>query len=77
MKSLRSVIIPLFAPTLSIDSASYRIPFTEALLCVKNIVYFHLMAQYQYHTEATIEYMENHVEEFHRQRDVFSRFRAT
>jgi len=35
------------------------------------------MAQYQYHTEATIEYMENHWEEFHRHQDVFSRFRTS
>jgi len=34
------------------------------------------MAQYRYHTEATIEYMENYLEEFHRHNDVFSRFRA-
>jgi len=33
------------------------------------------MAQYRYHTEATIEYMENYLEEFHRHKDVFSRFR--
>jgi len=40
-------------------------------------VYFHLMAQYRYHTEATIEYMENYLEQFHLQKDVFSRFRAS
>ena len=35
------------------------------------------MAQYRYHTEATIEYMENYLEEIHRPKDVFSRFRAS
>jgi len=35
------------------------------------------MAQYQYHTEAMIKYMENYLQEFHRHKDVFSRFRAS
>jgi len=35
------------------------------------------MAQYWYHTEATLEYMENYLEDFHRQQDIFSRFRAS
>jgi len=77
MKALGCVIVPVFAVTLLNPSASQRIPFTEALLCVKNLVYFHLMAQYQYHTEATIEYMENYLEGLHRHKDVFSRFRAS
>jgi len=42
-----------------------------------NFVYFHLMAQYWYHTEATIEYMENYLEEFHRHMDAFSRVRSS
>jgi len=77
MNTLGRVIVPVFAATLLNTSASQRIPFTEALLCVKNLVYFHLMAQYQYHTEATIEYMENYLEEFHCHKDVFCRFRAS
>jgi thiaminase len=77
MKALGRVIVPAFAATLLNPLASQRIPFTEALLCIKNLVYFHLMAQYQYHTEATTEYMENYLEEFHRPKDVFSQFRAS
>jgi len=77
MKALGRVIVQVFAATLLNPSASQRIPFTEALLCVKNFVYFHLMAQYWYHTEATMKYMENCLEEFHRHKDVFSRFCAS
>jgi hypothetical protein len=77
MKALGRVIVPVFAATLLNLSASQRIPFTEALLCVKNLVYFHLMAQYRYHTEATIKSMDNYLEEFHRHKDVFCRFRAS
>jgi len=36
MKALRGVIVPVFTATLLNPSASQRIPFTEALLCVKN-----------------------------------------
>jgi len=77
MKALGRVIVPVFAATLLNHSASQRIPFTEALLCVKNLLFFRLMAQYQYYTEATIEYMENYLKEFHCHKDVFSRFRAS
>jgi len=77
MKALGHVIVPVFAATLSNPLVNQRIPFTEVLLCVKNVVYFHLMAQYRYHTEAKIEYMEYYLEEFHRHMDVLSRFRAS
>jgi len=77
MKVLRRVIVPVFVATLSNPSASQRIPFKEALLCVKHLVYFRLMAQYWYHTEATIEYIENYVEEFHCHKDVFCPLRAS
>jgi hypothetical protein len=77
MKALGSGIVPVFLATLLNPWASQRIPFTEALLCVNNLVYFHLRAQYQYHSEAIIEYMENYLEQFHRHKDVFSRFRTS
>jgi len=77
MKALGHVIVQNFVATLLNLSANHRILFTEALLRVKNFEYFHLMAQYRYHTEATIEYMENYLEEFHRQIDLFSPFRAS
>jgi len=76
MKALRWEIVPAFAVTLLNPSASQRIHFTEALLCVKNWVYFHLMVQYWYHTEATIKYMHEDLDEFHREKDVFGQFRA-
>jgi len=72
MKALGRGIVPVFAAMLLNPSASQRIPFTEALLCVNNLVYFQLMAQYWYDTEATIKYMENYLEEFHCHKDVFS-----
>jgi len=35
------------------------------------------MAQYWYHTEATIEYMENYPQELNRHKNVLSRFHAS
>ena len=72
MKVIRCKIFPVLVVTLLNPLASKIIPFTEALWCIKNLVYFHLMAQYLYDTEAAIEYMENYLEEFHCDKDVFS-----
>jgi len=77
IKALRHIFVPIFVATLLNPSASQRIPSIGALLYVWNFMYFHLITQYQYHTEATIEYMENYLEDFHCQKDVFSRFHTS
>jgi hypothetical protein len=77
MKAPGCVIVPVLTAGLLNLSVSQRIPFTEALFCMKNLVSFPLMAQYWYNTEATIKYMENYLKEFHCQKDVWCRFRAS
>jgi len=77
MKALGWVIVPVFAGTILIPLASKRIPSIEAVLCVKNFVYFQVMAQDRYHTKATIEYMENYLEESHLHMNVFSWFHTS
>jgi len=77
MEALGHVIVPVFGVTILKPFASQRIPFTEALLCAKKLEHFHLMAQYQYHTETTIEYMENYLEKLLCHREVFSWCRAS
>jgi len=77
MNALGCVIVPVFVATLLNSLVSPRIPFTDTLLRAKNLVYFHHMARYQCHTEATIEYMENYLEVSHCRNDVFSRFCAS
>jgi len=76
MKALGRMIVSVFAATLLNSSASQRIPFTAALWCMKNAVYYHLMAWCWYHTEATIECMAKYLEESHRHKDVFCWFFA-
>ena len=77
LKALGSIIVPVFTLTLLNRSVSQSFSFTAALLCVKNQVYCHLMAQYWYHTKATIEYRGECLEGFHRQKDVLRPFGAT
>jgi hypothetical protein len=62
IKALGRVIVPVITATLSNPLVSQSIHFTEALLCIKSFVYFYLIAQSQYHTDATIDYMENDLE---------------
>jgi hypothetical protein len=74
MRALGGVIVPVFMATLLNPLPSRSITFTEGLLCVTNLVYFHLLPEYQYHTEATIEYIENYLEEFHRHMQMYNLF---
>ena len=76
MKAVGHVIVQVVAAPRFNLSVRQRIPFTEPLLFVKNLVDVHLLAQYRYHTEATIEYIENYLEEFHCHKDVVSQPRS-
>jgi len=55
-------IIPDCVEALFHLSARKRMPFKDALLFIWTNAYFHMMAQYQYHTEARIVDKENHME---------------
>jgi len=76
MKAFVNVIVPVFMLTLLNPLASEIILFTKATLCFKHFVYFHLIAQYRYHTEATIEYIEKYQEESHYQKNQIWQFRT-
>jgi hypothetical protein len=65
MKSLKRMIIPVWGVISLNLSASKIICVTEALLCIKNSVYIHYMAQWQCLTEGTIKYMQNLLGKFH------------
>ena len=76
MRVLRCVFVQVLAATLRIPSAGSRIPLKETLMYAMNLVDFHLMAHYQYYTEAMLKYMEQYLEECHHQKNAFSRFHA-
>ncbi|KAG0632906.1 hypothetical protein HOY80DRAFT_897386, partial [Tuber brumale] len=58
MRNLVRVLSPCFATALCRPSTALRLIFTKALTCVRSIIDFTLMAQYQSHTEETIQYLE-------------------
>jgi len=74
MTALVRMIVWVVMATLFNSSASERNPFTEALLCIDNLIYFHIMAQYWYYHQDAIQYMAKYLEEFHHQKDGFGRF---
>jgi len=53
------------------------IPFKRALRCVRALVDFNMMVQYQSHTSDTIAYMEDYLDQFHKLKDIFLEFRVT
>jgi hypothetical protein len=73
MKPHRLVIVSVFGATPLNPSASQRIRFTAAQLCIMSFVYCHLIALYWYHTEATNEYIEKYLEQFCNHINSFSR----
>jgi len=58
MKALRQAIVPFCPAILLNQSASQSIPFPDALLYSKNLVYSPLIAEYWYNSEATIQNKE-------------------
>lgn len=75
-KMLGRTLLPILGATLHNPTADQRGPFREAILCVKGLIFFHLMAKYHSHTDRTIGYMERYLEDFHHHKEVFARFRA-
>lgn len=71
------MIVPSCPAAASNLLVSERICFTDALLHVKNLVYFDRMVQYGYHSNATIIYIEIFLEQFYHDKNVFSRFHAS
>jgi hypothetical protein len=52
------VIVPVSAETLFNTSERQKIIFTDALLCIKNLAYGHLIVLYWYHADTAIRYTE-------------------
>jgi len=53
------------------------LPFKHALDCVRALVDFNMMAQYQSHTPETIAYMKEYLDRFHRMKDIFLQFQVS
>jgi hypothetical protein len=77
MRNLGRCILGVFASALRRPSPAQLVPFREAVLCVRALVDFSLMAQYRSHTPETLGYMEQYLKDFHRHKDVFQEFRSS
>jgi hypothetical protein len=77
MRNLGRCILGVLASSLRRPTPVQQGPFRDALRCVRALVDFSLMAQYQSHTEDTLGYMEQYLKDFHRYKDVFQEFRTS
>ena len=77
MRNLGRCILGVLASALRRPSPAQSGPFRQALLCVRALADFSLMAQYRSHTQETLGYMEQYLKDFHRYKEVFQEFRTT
>src|SRR5258706_5242904 len=83
MRNLLRVILGVFATSLSRTSDApplntrLRTLSNKAILCVRYISDFILLAQYKTHSPGSIQSMKDYLEDFHKYKEVFLRFRAT
>ncbi|KAI5776111.1 hypothetical protein EDC01DRAFT_780046 [Geopyxis carbonaria] len=76
MRNLARIILIHFSAALANPSPAQKSDFQEAIRCVRALVQFHLMTEYESYTEATIGYLEHYLAEFHRHKEVFRFCRA-
>jgi len=83
MRNLLRVLLGVFTAALSRTTdadpiASRHKPLChKAIVCVRYITDYILIAQYQVHTPETIQSIKDYLEDFHKHKEVFLRFRAT
>ena len=76
MRNLGRIVLPAFTAALRTPTEAQRHPFRAATRCVAALIDFHLLAQYKTHTEATLQYMQNALDSFHQEKDIFQEFRV-
>ena len=83
MRNLLCVLLAIFTATLSWTSdqqlltTRHKSLVPNVILCVRYMTDFMLLAQYKIHTPGSIQSMIVYVEDFHKNKTVFLRFRAT
>ena len=77
MRNLGRCILGVLTSALRRPSPAQSGPFREAVLCVRALVDFSLMAQYRSHTPETLGYMKEYLRQFHRHKDIFQEFRTS
>jgi hypothetical protein len=77
LRALGRAILAALAASLGTPLIIQQQPFHQALQCVRNLVDFHLMAQYRSHTPETLHYMDTYLNKFHQTKNVFLEFRVS
>ncbi|KAF8427654.1 hypothetical protein BGX38DRAFT_1278673 [Terfezia claveryi] len=83
MRNLLRVLLAVFAAALSRTSDAlalatrHKASCHKAILCVRYITDFILIAQYKVHTPGTIQLMKDYLEDIHKYKELFLRFRAS
>lgn len=76
MRNLGRIILPALAVALHTPSNDrQRQIFNQVLRCVRALVSWLLMTLYPSHTEETLGYMDQYLKDFHKEKDVFLRYR--
>jgi len=83
MRNLCHALLAAFTAARSRTSNSpamanrHKVLCHNAILCIRYLTNFILMAQYRVHTPGTIESMKDYLRDFHTFKDLFLRFRAS
>src|SRR5258706_2335323 len=57
-------------------TAKQKLHFCEAILCIRYLTDFSLIAQYRQHTPGSIQSMKDYLRDFHHHKSIFLRFRV-
>src|SRR6266481_7996888 len=76
MRNVGQIVPAAYATVLRAPSDAQRMPFRIGIQCVTALVDFHLMARYKTHTEQMLQYMQDYLHAFHKNKYVFREFRA-
>ena len=70
MRNLGRCILGVLAVALRQPRGAQVIPFQRGLRYIRALVDFNMMAQYRSHTSATIAYMNDYLDQFHKLKDI-------
>ncbi|KAI5777383.1 hypothetical protein EDC01DRAFT_635915 [Geopyxis carbonaria] len=71
MRNLSQIILIHFSAVLANPSPAQKSDFQEAIRCVRAMIQFHLMTEYESHMEMTIGYLQHYFAKFDRHKEVF------
>ena len=82
MMAIVKIILSVFTaalhknPDTTRTIAEQQHEFKKAIECVRYLTDFALLSRYQSHSESTVQYMQDYLQQFHDSKDVSLRFRA-